>query len=113
MLRGNAHTVNKSVTTVNQSATGRRLLQTSWKDNIPEVQQISVAIASGQAATIPMDIQTQWSQGPFAWPPNYNYWATDNPCLAAQITWNITFYTFQVRKFTPLRGYRSLPFPRR
>jgi hypothetical protein len=71
----------------------RRLL--GWKDNLKAVHEYSVQIAEGNIANLAPDLASQWSKGPFLWPPTYNYWEKKHPCLAGEITWNLTFRTVE------------------
>ena len=81
-------------TPLNVTAAGaRRLL--SWKDSLAEVQSFSVSIAQGQAATLPVDIQQQWSKGPFFWPPSYSYRNSNDTCLVAEVVYNVSYFTFK------------------
>ena len=68
----------------------RRLLQT-WKDSLASVQQYSIDIGAGREVSAPD--ASEWMRGPFTWPPTYNYWSTEYPCLAAQLLFNYTLTT--------------------
>jgi hypothetical protein len=77
----------------------RRLL--SWKENLEAAKQYSVQIANGNVANLAPDLANEWNSGPFLWPPSYQYWQEDHVCLAAEITFNLTYKTFE----TTIRYY--------
>jgi len=84
--------------TANASAKGnftasRRLM--GWKDELQAVQEYSVQIANGNIANLAPDLAGEWSKGPFLWPPNYNYWEREHPCLMGSLMWNFTYLTMQ------------------
>jgi len=78
--------------TANVTFHSRRLLD--WKDRLQAVQTFSVDIANGNIANLAPNIAASWSQGPFTWPPDYDY-AEKHTCLAASIAWNITSLAIQ------------------
>jgi hypothetical protein len=93
------------------ASTGRRLL--NWKDNIDAVQQYSIQIAQGNLANLAPDLAAEWSKGPFLWPPNYNYWQRDHPCLLGELTWNFTYLTMlSTAAFYTKSGPRRPPVAR-
>ena len=77
------------------ASASRRLLQNSWKDNLAAVQDYTVEIVKGSIdAGLSVDFAAQWAQGPFVWPPNYDY-KTDQSCLVASLLFNYTLFTFK------------------
>jgi hypothetical protein len=80
-------------TTVANTTRSRRLL--SWKDDLQAVHRYSVQIAKGNIANLAPDLAGQWNKGPFLWPPNYNYWEREQPCLLGSLMWNFTYLTMQ------------------
>jgi hypothetical protein len=64
-----------------------------WKDSLDAVQELSNTIATGAAASLAPDIAARWNEGPFLWPPDYNYWNRVHPCFLAELTWNLTYFT--------------------
>jgi hypothetical protein len=90
----------------NHNPKRRTLLQSSdgfdsWKDNLAAVQDYTVSILSskdGAAVNIAPDFAAQWSQGPFLWPPSYDYNTAASsalpPCLIGALLFNLTLQTF-------------------
>jgi hypothetical protein len=85
---------------------GRHLLH--WKDDLKAAQQYSVEIANDKFANLAPTLANVWNEGPFFWPPNYDYnkksmkmvWngtaynleevKENHICLVASITYNLT-----------------------
>lgn len=81
--------------TVSLAGTARRLLQYSWKENLAAVQDYTVEIVKGSSdASLSVDFAAQWAQGPFVWPPHYDY-RSDQSCLVASLLFNYTLVTFK------------------
>ena len=83
---------------VEASASALMSSPSSWKDTVAAAQSLSISIAEGVAsATLAVPVAQLWAQGPFVWPPNYDY-DSDSvgpSCLVAQLGFNYTLYTFQ------------------
>jgi hypothetical protein len=82
-----------NATNATPSVIARRLL--GWKDNLQAVKTYSIQIADGNIANLAPDLAGEWSKGPFLWPPNYNYREKKHPCLAGELTWNLTYRTME------------------
>ena len=89
---------NQSIST---NSKGRKILSVieGWKDELSAVQSLSVSIAdqtnTNNVMTSATTIADYWNQGPFQWPPNYNYWTAQDPCVIGTIIWNVTYFTLQ------------------
>lgn len=79
----------------NETKPSRHLLQDSWKDSVAAVTEFSIQVADGNVAWVPLDIASAWSQGPFQWPPVYDYWHEQHPCMAGEIVFNVTYLAFE------------------
>lgn len=94
------------VITQNESNKHSRRLM-SWKDDLEDVKTYSIQIANDKFANLAPSLANVWNEGPFFWPPNYNYipetrmvWngtaynletvGEKHFCLAASITYNLT-----------------------
>lgn len=85
------HNKTRSVLPVRNN--NRRILQT-WKDNLQAIKTYNIKIASGADGVSAPDA-SEWTKGPFTWPPTYNYWDTTYPCLAGELLFNYTLKTVQ------------------
>ena len=74
----------------------RHLLQqdaSSWKATLADVRQYSTQIVGGMTGTLSPDLASQWSTGPFVWPPDFSSTESGRgQCLAASIAFNLTIY---------------------
>ena len=73
----------------------RRLLQSSWRENLAAVKDYTVEIVKGGGGALSPDFAAQWTKGPFVWPPNYDYKSGAEPCLVASLLFNYTLVTFK------------------
>jgi len=73
----------------NSSHTGRRLM--GWKDNLEAAKEFTTDIVNDNYVGLSSELADKWLQGPFLWPPVYNYRQREHVCLVGEITWNIAY----------------------
>jgi hypothetical protein len=80
----------------------RRLLTTSHNNNTtPPSKPLATHDRKLQATTVVnTDVSSEtvfeWSQGPYAWPPNFVYWDTNNSCAVASTTLSVVKHGLEV-----------------
>ena len=90
---------------------GRKLLQTELldRDAVSKYSTLTATARGFSDILIANSVADSWLEGPFDWPPKFEYWGVENSCVVADIMSEVALDTFHTLNVYYKEYYNSVP----